>query len=123
MEDEFLAKLAELRKTRVIYVYYGHVMARKKDINGAVGNRSLTSFDPILVLFEYMKLQNMRLIDLFRSIDTNGDKVISREELQAVFLVSSSPKATRLVYLRLVYKEYIQSWTRLALASLLLLFC
>ena len=88
VEDEFLSKLTELRQSRVIYAYYGHVMSRKKDINGAMWSRSLTSFDPILVLFEYMKLQNMRLIDLFRSIDTNADKVISREELRAVFLAS-----------------------------------
>ncbi|KAK7097355.1 hypothetical protein V1264_004346 [Littorina saxatilis] len=46
-------------------------MSRIKDINGMARPKSL-SFDPILVLFEYMKLNNLRLIR--RPLQVTGHK-------------------------------------------------
>ncbi|OWF46606.1 leucine-rich repeat-containing protein 74A-like [Mizuhopecten yessoensis] len=43
--------------------------------------------DPVLVLFEYMKQENLRLIDLFRHLDRDKSNSISREEFREGFLM------------------------------------
>ncbi|GFN81800.1 leucine-rich repeat-containing protein 74a-like [Plakobranchus ocellatus] len=84
VDDDFVAMQEELEE-RGISIYYGNILHRpKKEIKA--GPRTLGSFDPILVLFEYMKQQNLRLIDLFRSLDVNRDNAISREELRNGFM-------------------------------------
>ncbi|RUS82607.1 hypothetical protein EGW08_009635 [Elysia chlorotica] len=84
VDDDFVAMQEELEE-RGISIYYGNILQRpKKEIKA--GPRTLGSFDPILVLFEYMKQQNLRLIDLFRSLDVNRDNAISREELRNGFM-------------------------------------
>ncbi|GFR68629.1 leucine-rich repeat-containing protein 74A-like [Elysia marginata] len=84
VDDDFVAMQEELEE-RGVSIYYGNILQRpKKEIKA--GPRTLGSFDPILVLFEYMKQQNLRLIDLFRSLDVNRDNAISREELRNGFM-------------------------------------
>ena len=50
--------------------------------------RTLRDFDPAMILFEYMKQENLRLIDLFRVFDTDSDHTVSRTELKEGFVVS-----------------------------------
>ncbi|XP_069128994.1 leucine-rich repeat-containing protein 74A-like [Argopecten irradians] len=42
-------------------------------------------FDPAIVLFEYMRQENLRLIDLFRNLDRDQNNTISREEFREGF--------------------------------------
>ncbi|XP_060064844.1 leucine-rich repeat-containing protein 74A-like [Ylistrum balloti] len=44
-------------------------------------------YDPVIVLFEYMKRENLRLIDLFRNFDRDQNNAISREEFREGFLM------------------------------------
>ncbi|XP_033743774.1 leucine-rich repeat-containing protein 74A-like [Pecten maximus] len=44
-------------------------------------------FDPVMVLFEYMKQENLRLIDLFRNLDRDQNNEISREEFREGFMM------------------------------------
>ena len=38
--------------------------------------------DPLIVLMEYMRQKNMRLLDLFNSLDADGSKSLSRDEFK-----------------------------------------
>ena len=43
--------------------------------------------DPLIVLMEYMRQRNMRLLDLFNSLDADGSKSLSREEFRQGLMV------------------------------------
>ena len=40
----------------------------------------LSNEDPLSVLFEYARLQNFRLIDMFKSLDTDNSGSLDRDE-------------------------------------------
>ena len=45
--------------------------------------------DPMMVLMEFMRLQNLRLVDLFTSLDKDGSKSLSYDEFRNGLLVSA----------------------------------
>ena len=47
----------------------------------------LPEYDPVLILFEYMRQENIRLIDLFRLLDKDHDNEITHQELKEGFQV------------------------------------
>ena len=76
----------EVQKVRQIQVHYIDnvrikVFAKPDEV-------VLKDFDPVIVLFEYMKREGLRLIDLFRSLDTDESSTISRTEFKEGFKVS-----------------------------------
>merc|ERR1711974_275535 len=38
--------------------------------------------NPLIVLMEFCRLQNLRLVDMFKSIDTDGSQALSYQEFQ-----------------------------------------
>lgn len=52
-----------------------------------IKQRELKHFDPLVLLFEYMKQENMRLIDLFRAFDSDQDGRVTKNELKEGFKV------------------------------------
>ena len=42
----------------------------------------LNRFDPVMVLIEYIRIDNLRLIDLFQFFDTHNRGMLSREDLR-----------------------------------------
>ena len=48
----------------------------------------LNRFDPVMVLVEYMRIDNLRLIDLFQFFDTAGRGLVSRDDLRNGVAVS-----------------------------------
>ena len=44
--------------------------------------------DPMTVLMEFMRIRNLRLIDLFACLDKDGNKSLSREEFRDGLMVS-----------------------------------
>ena len=38
--------------------------------------------DPMMVLIEYLKMKNLRLLDLFKSLDSNGSHSINHKEFR-----------------------------------------
>ena len=86
INTEFLDILAELREKKSVIVH--HRDPNRKKITQIVMERTLKDFDPALILFEYMKQENLRLIDLFRVFDTDSSHSVSRTELKEGFVVS-----------------------------------
>ena len=78
--------LEDLQKKKDIKVH--HRDPNRKKITQIVMERTLNDFDPALILFEYMKQQNLRLIDLFRVFDTDDSHTVSKTELKEGFIVS-----------------------------------
>lgn len=60
-----------------------HGDLRKKPAALKERGQSIDDFNPLLVLFEHMRQQNLRLIDLFRNLDANNDHNITSDEIQA----------------------------------------
>ena len=88
INEEFLESLGELRDKKSVVVH--HRDPNRKKITQIVMERQLKDFDPALILFEYMKQENLRLIDLFRVFDTDSDHHVSRTELKEGFVVSDT---------------------------------
>lgn len=65
-----------------------HRDPNKKKITPIIRQRTLRDYDPAMILFEYMKQENLRLIDLFRTFDTDSSQSVSKEELKEGFIVS-----------------------------------
>ena len=48
----------------------------------------LNRFDPVMVIVEYMRIDNLRLIDLFQFFDSGSRGLVSRDNLRAGVAVS-----------------------------------
>lgn len=88
VDDEFLDAYEELQSIRDIHVY--HKEPNKKKITSILREKKLENYDPMLLLFELMRQENMRLIDLFRQFDKDADNNITKQELKDGFLVCTS---------------------------------
>ncbi|KAL3878506.1 hypothetical protein ACJMK2_030848 [Sinanodonta woodiana] len=81
VDDNFVDMLHELQKTRPLTVTYG-ITLRMDDIRMGQDWAVVDTDDPVTILFEYMKLRNLRLIDLFHSFDKDNSDTLTREELR-----------------------------------------
>ncbi|XP_045206313.2 leucine-rich repeat-containing protein 74B-like [Mercenaria mercenaria] len=86
VQDDFVVLLKELQKTRKIDVQYGMVWSRDRDPIGKQDQTedelALLNENPHYVLMEFMRLQKLRLVDLFHQMDTDKSKGISVQEFQ-----------------------------------------
>ncbi|XP_053400808.1 leucine-rich repeat-containing protein 74A-like [Mercenaria mercenaria] len=89
INSDFLDELDELLKVRQVRVY--HRDPNKKKITPIIRKRTLKDYDPAMILFEYMKQENLRLIDLFRTFDTDSSQTVSKDELKEGFLTINMP--------------------------------
>jgi hypothetical protein len=85
---DFVMKYEELRVKHHVFVKYGVVTPghAKLDQNQD-DTAAFLNDDPMIVLMEYMRLQNLRLVDLFTSLDADGSNSLSREEFRCGLLV------------------------------------
>ena len=88
VNNEFERILEVLQKKRVFRVDHGPVLRKGTDIERARDEMDLHR-DPLTILFEYMKKENMRVIDLFQRLDADGSESVTREEFKSGLLVSS----------------------------------
>ncbi|XP_052251427.1 leucine-rich repeat-containing protein 74B-like [Dreissena polymorpha] len=89
INSEFLDALNELQKIRDIKVYHRYL--NNKKITPIIRERTLHDHDPAMVLFEYMKQENIRLIDLFRTFDTDFSQALTKDELRDGFIKINMP--------------------------------
>ena len=84
MDGRFLNMLNNLQETRPITVKHGMIM--HQDLITKPQDDFLND-DPMMVLMEFMRLRNLRLVDLFTSLDTDGSKTLTRDEFRDGLLV------------------------------------
>lgn len=46
--------------------------------------------DPVTILMEYIRLKNLRLVDMFRRLDGDNSKSISRDEFKSGLMVNTA---------------------------------
>jgi len=59
---------------------------------------SCPRFDPVMVLMEYLRIDNLRLIDLFQFLDTRGRGLVSRDNLREGIAVCSDTRLDDLIF-------------------------
>ncbi|KAL4230910.1 hypothetical protein ACF0H5_011285 [Mactra antiquata] len=86
VQEEFVELLKKLQETRTLEVKHGVVWSRDRDPIGkndaTEDELALLNENPHYVLMEFMKLQKLRLVDLFHQMDTDKSKGISVKEFQ-----------------------------------------
>ncbi|XP_050416652.1 leucine-rich repeat-containing protein 74A [Patella vulgata] len=90
VDKDFMKCLAELYDVRSIKVIHGENLHQTHQ-GTEKPKAALEHYDPCMVLFEYMKQENLRLIDLFRVLDTDQSGTLSRKELCQAFLAMNLP--------------------------------
>ncbi|KAK7097534.1 hypothetical protein V1264_004494 [Littorina saxatilis] len=83
VDTEFVRILKKIQETRELTVKHDPALSlstvnRKKDFEGT----ELDRYDPLLVLFEYMKLDNLRIIDMFQYMDTKKREKLSKGNIR-----------------------------------------
>ena len=66
-------------KERLFYVKYLILLFFQMEEHDP---HDLNRFDPVMVLIEYIRIDNLRLIDLFQFFDTHNRGMLSREDLR-----------------------------------------
>jgi hypothetical protein len=84
VEYAFADKLMMLKDKRKLNIKHGIIlegMEQRKD------HDDFTNEDPMMVLMEFMRLRNLRLVDLFVALDADGSKSLERDEFRDGLLV------------------------------------
>lgn len=88
--EKLYKKLQEIRNP--FKVIYGMVWATERQSLASADQEpeeeDLLSEDPLLVLFEYARLQNFRLLDMFKQLDTDNSGSLDRDEFSRGLAVS-----------------------------------
>ncbi|XP_064637208.1 leucine-rich repeat-containing protein 74A-like [Lineus longissimus] len=92
VEYTFAEKLSELRTKRKFDIKHGIVLEEKE---GRKDQDDFNNEDPMMVLMEFMRLRNLRLIDLFVSLDADGSQSLEREEFREGLLKINVPMSTK----------------------------
>ncbi|XP_064609174.1 leucine-rich repeat-containing protein 74A-like [Liolophura sinensis] len=81
VDQRFLSALKDLQTQRPVKVTHGHIVSGL-DPQMSLGPEVMNTDDPLLLLFEYTKGRNLRLIDLFKSLDKDKSETITRGEFR-----------------------------------------
>lgn len=81
--------MAELKKSKSIRVTHGERINGGNTVAGKEHDpHDLNRFDPVMVLVEYMRIDNLRLIDFFQYLDTNSRERLSKSNFRDGVAVS-----------------------------------
>jgi hypothetical protein len=80
---EFTQMLKRLNERHVLRVKHEEAITlatsdQKREHDGT----NLDRFDPLMVLFEYMKMDNLRVIDMFQFMDTRHRDKLSKSDIR-----------------------------------------
>ena len=89
MSTEFCQKLENLQQSRKIRIKYGRMI--EVDYGEKTASDSFEKEDPMMVLMEFMRIRNFRLIDLFKSLDSDGSHSLTRKEFKEGLQASIYP--------------------------------
>ena len=90
MDDRSMELIAVIRHSRVFRIRHGPVL--REDCGMDIledQRRSFVNDDPMMVVMEFMRIRNLRLVDLFHSLDKDGSKSLDKEEFRKGLLVVS----------------------------------
>ncbi|ESO94977.1 hypothetical protein LOTGIDRAFT_63811, partial [Lottia gigantea] len=85
VKENFPARAKELKNTRNIDFYHGPIIREGIQFGGEKKQEksdSLDNEDPFLILIVYMRLQNIRMLEMFSNMDKDMSKSVTREEFK-----------------------------------------
>ena len=89
VDKPFTALVELLKEKRPIGVDHGVEMYSAVELKIEEHDpNDLNRFDPVMVIVEYMRIDNLRLIDLFQFFDSGSRGLVSRDNLRAGVAVS-----------------------------------
>uniref|UniRef100_A0A8W8KZF3 EF-hand domain-containing protein n=1 Tax=Magallana gigas TaxID=29159 RepID=A0A8W8KZF3_MAGGI len=93
VDMDFVSSLITCQKTRDIHVTYGKVCLKP-----ATGDEDSTMYikgDPVTVMFEFTRMKDVDVLDLFITFDTDGSHSVTWEEFKEGVQVSKIPVRMR----------------------------
>ncbi|XP_052078795.1 leucine-rich repeat-containing protein 74A-like isoform X2 [Mytilus californianus] len=79
IDDQFLELMKELKESKSIRVTHGERIAGGNAVTEKDHDpHDLNRFDPVMVLVEYMRIDNLRLIDFFQYLDSSSREKLSK---------------------------------------------
>ncbi|XP_060066920.1 leucine-rich repeat-containing protein 74A-like [Ylistrum balloti] len=83
VDEEFVTLLTKLQETKKMKIVHGEILSSGMNIKERKHDpHDLNRFDPVLVLVEYMRIDNLRLIDFFQYLDTTNREQLSRTDFR-----------------------------------------
>lgn len=83
IDDKFLELMQEIKETKSIRVTHGELIAGGNAVTEKEHDpHDLNRFDPVMVLVEYMRIDNLRLIDFFQYLDTGSRERLSKSNFR-----------------------------------------
>lgn len=83
VDKDFTELRLKLQESRNIHVNHGVEMYSAIEMTIKEHDpHDLNRFDPVMVLVEYMRIDNLRLIDLFQFFDTSSRGLVSKSDLR-----------------------------------------
>lgn len=84
VDKEFTKLVKKLQDKKNITIEHGVEMYSAIELEMKEHDpHDLNRFDPVMVIIEYMRIDNLRLIDMFGYLDTDGRGLVSRDNLRA----------------------------------------
>ena len=80
VDMDFVSHLATYQKTRDLHITYGKVCLKP-----ATGDGDSTMYikgDPVTVMFEFTRMKEVDILDLFITFDTDGSHSVTWEEFK-----------------------------------------
>ncbi|KAL4230081.1 hypothetical protein ACF0H5_010466 [Mactra antiquata] len=97
VEPAFAELLNELQRSRFnLQVIHGLVLGRDKIVDDDE-EKALMDENPIIVLMEFGKLMGFRLMDLFASLDKDGSKTLSHDEIRTGLRMVNIPLSDKCI--------------------------
>ena len=89
MDLEFTQMVARAQESRVLNVRHEEAITlATSDQTREHDGTNLDRYDPLMVLFEYMKMDNLRVIDFFQFMDTRKRDKLSKSDIREGLNVS-----------------------------------
>ncbi|WAQ98466.1 LR74A-like protein [Mya arenaria] len=83
VDKEFTDLVRTMREKKSIDIDHGPEMYSAVELVMKEHDpHDLNRFDPVMVLMEYIRIDNLRLIDLFQFMDTGGRGLVSKDDLR-----------------------------------------
>ncbi|XP_061189196.1 leucine-rich repeat-containing protein 74A-like [Saccostrea echinata] len=83
VDEQFMVFMKELYDKKGVRVTHGELLSNGNVVEEKHHDpHDLNRFDPVMVLVEYMRIDNLRLIDFFQYLDTNSREKLSKSDFR-----------------------------------------
>lgn len=99
VDCKFMEALEKLQEKKIVNFIHGQYYRQEETVIRAADNTmNIERFDPVLILFEYMKLDNLRIMDMFKSFDTDHTGKLTVKNFQDGFMHGNIPLSDHTVH-------------------------